>query len=148
MPISRRLRAFERGAGCEPSKNRHGWTGARRVSLGIQTPGDPVVVIDGKSEAFGHHANDRVRGAAELNRAAEHVRIAAETAPPHVMADHHDVWRARPLVFRQQVAAALGRDAGEPEARRRHLRGGDCFGVSPFGDQRAADGDAGADVFQ
>ena len=32
------LRAFERGAGCEPSEYRHGWACAWRVRLGIDPP--------------------------------------------------------------------------------------------------------------
>ena len=141
------LRAFERGAGREPSEDAHAGPAARRVDGGVDPPRDPVAVIEREAIAFRHHADNRVGGGTELHDAADDVRIGAEAADPFVVADDDGVSGAGALVFRQQRASPEGVDARGAESRRRHLRHRDDLRRPPIDDKVALDGARHAEVF-
>ena len=77
-----RFRLCRGGAGRQARKHIEFRTFPRAVFQGVQPKRNPELMVDGKREAVRHDADDRVKRSAELNRAADDVRIGVEPQPP------------------------------------------------------------------
>ena len=82
-----------------------------------------------KLEALRHDADDRVVFVVKLHSAVKDARVAAEVAPPEVVADDGDVISSLLLVFRRERAAQERRDAERAEEVRGRARALDSFGA-------------------
>ena len=91
-----------------------GFTVGRLVHPRRGHPEFDGLVLEGKPEARRHHADDLAGVAVHPQRAAKHVRVAAETPLPQAVAeDHHAA--ARRVLRRQEAPAQRGRDAERRE---------------------------------
>ena len=91
----------------------------------------------GKREPRGHHPHDGVRPGVEHHRLAEDGTVAAETAPPETVADHHHVVVPGPLVVLPQRAPEPRRRAQHRKQRRRDPRPHDALRFGAAGEVEA-----------
>ena len=92
----------------------------------------------GEVEALRHDTDDRHGYAAERERSAEHVRIAAESALPHPIAEHDDVVLSRRILILAKAASKRRRNLEQLEEIPRHGSARDPLGVPAFGERRTA----------
>jgi hypothetical protein len=94
---------------------------AGRIHCGRGQPeGHQYPWLRGNANPSGITPTMEVRGFIEADGCTEDIRVAVEMMLPVVIADDQDGRRTGTLVLVEQRAADDGRDAGQPERRRRH----------------------------
>ena len=111
-----RTRLGQRKSSGQPTEHLEGrFGGGTRIS-GRQTKRNPVMMTDGECEPLGHDANDRGRGAVEVNGAAHEVRVRVEAATPLVVSDDDHRRRVWTFIFVVQRPPPQRRNSHQAEA--------------------------------
>ena len=111
------LRGLECLTFSQRAEDRDGRARARRLIQNRGLQRHPQLMRYREGEALAHHAHDRRVLVAELHRASEHIRIAAESGLPYVMTNHGDSRRRGLFVGGREHAAHQWLPIGNRESR-------------------------------
>ena len=96
----------------------------------LRRVGRVLAEVGGQREAARHDAHDLVRHAVDLDRAADHRRVARVASLPQRVAEDSELRPARPVLRLREAAPEERRDAERLERVRRDLAGGDPHGLA------------------